>query len=467
MPKRTILLITETTLGRFDLSGGAAPKVTESWVRPSFPSESAGTLADAALRLGKSRKRQVYVLTTRCWTGSVAIGPELIAGAKGDGLKQMVALEAETFSGISAFESAASIVSLPPDSLGDHQFWLTQIPDQDVRSIDDALRQAGAKLAGVAHPAVLTVDAAESPTDEWRILQNWDETTLLMRGSGQAIAGFHSMSSGLQSQRTVQEFETFFQGVGSDATLQLVGPVELPPALAELPQAEGYRRVDTAAESDLQRWAAAWMRSQAKQSVGSPLITIPKRPMSKGAGIAIAAVLALLMMALCFVHYWYLNQQLADINANIEQMQGQEERLKAEEDRLKKLQQDKDEALSESQKLFADARQSQSEVAEAKQIIDRGRRRWLSLVDSLLEVSDGNGWIREIRSTDGTVSIRGLAIDDLVVHRLAARLESTSAAGPWEILPALTKADPEARLIDFTIDLVAPGSSRDSRRRPP
>ena len=140
MPKRTILLITESTLGRFDLSGGAAPKVTESWVRPSFASQSAGTLADAALRLGKSRKREVYVLTTRCWTGLVGIEPEVLSGASGDDLTQMVALEAETFSGISAFESAANIVSLPPDSVGDHRFWLTQIPDQDVRSIDDALR---------------------------------------------------------------------------------------------------------------------------------------------------------------------------------------------------------------------------------------------------------------------------------------------------------------------------------------
>ena len=116
MSKRSILLITETTLARFDLSGGAAPTVTDSWVRPSFASQSVGTLADAALRLGKSRKRQVYVLTTRCWTGSVSIGPDLVTGMSGDGLNQTIALEAETYSGISAFESAASSLMLPPDS---------------------------------------------------------------------------------------------------------------------------------------------------------------------------------------------------------------------------------------------------------------------------------------------------------------------------------------------------------------
>ncbi|MEM6692010.1 MAG: PilN domain-containing protein [Planctomycetota bacterium] len=458
MSKRTILLITETTLGRFDLSGGSSPTVTESWVRPSFASQSAGTLADAALRLGGSRRRQVYVLTTRCWTGSIAIGPELISGASGDDLDQMIALEAETYSGISAFESASSNRALPPDALGDQRFWLTQIPDHDLRSIDDALRQAGAKLAGVAHPAVPKIEPIQSPTDEWRSLQNWDEATLLMRGCGEAVADFHSMSSGLQSQRTIQEFETFFHGIESTAQLEWLGVGELPPTLSTLPQAEDHRRIDTASESGLCRWAAAWMGSQAKQSVGSPLVTIPKRPMSKEVGLAISAALGLLMMGACFLHYRYMSQQLADIEASVDQMQGQRDQLKNDQDAAKELKKQTDEVDAETATLLTSVKQAQSDVLKAGQIIERGDRRWLSLVDALVEVSDKDGWVREIQSTDGTVSIRGLAMNDAAVHRLAARLESTSASSEWQILPASTMVNEESRLTEFAIDLIALGT---------
>ncbi|MEM9369382.1 MAG: hypothetical protein AAGD07_25680 [Planctomycetota bacterium] len=470
MSKRTLLLITEQTLGRFDLSGGAAPSVTEAWVRPSFASQSAGTLADAALRLGKSHRRQVYVLTTRCWTGSVGIGPDLISGASGDDLDQMVALEAETYSGISAFESLSSNLPLPPDELGDHRFWFTQIPDTDLRSIDDALRQAGAKLVGVAHPAIPKLTEPTTPTDEWRSLQTWDESTLLIRGCGEAIADFHSMSSGLQSQRTVKEFETFFQGVEGDATLEWIGPGELPPALAALPQAESYRRNDTYAESGLRRWAAAWMQSQTKQAAGSPLVTIPKKPMSREVGMAIAAVLGLLMMAVCFAHYRHTSRQLADIEANVEQMQGQQDRLKKEKDQVAELKKQRDEAVTKTASLVADTEQKRAEVIQAKQILERGGRRWLSLVDALVAVSDDDGWVREIQSTDGSASIRGLAINDAAVHRFAARLESTSASGQWQILPASTTENAESQLTEFAIDLVAVGNSKElasgNRRRP-
>ncbi len=460
MSKKTILLITESTLGRFDLAGGSKLKVTESWVRPSFGAQSAGTLVDAALRLGKSRNRQVIVLTSRCWTGPVAIGPELISGAAGDELLQMVVLEAETYSGLSAFESSANIVSLPPDSLGNQQFWLTQIEDQELRSIDDALQQAGAKLIGVGHPAVSTLQVSESGNKAWQTLQNWDESTLLIRGSGETIADFHSMSSGLQSQRTIQEFESFFQGLENDTALQWIGIGQLPPSLAELPQAENYQRSDVTAESDLRNWVLAWMGSQSRQSIKSPLITIPKRPMSKEVGFAIAAILGLLMIGLCFAHYWYTSSELADITENVEVLTERQEQLKADQKKLEQLEKNKDAAVTRNQELLAAVQQSKADVAKARTIIERSGRRWLSLVDSLIEVSDTNSWIREIRSTDDSVVILGFATDDSIVHRLAAQLESTSLANFWQILPATTKVDPDSRLIDFTINLIAYGSER-------
>ncbi|MEM9943673.1 MAG: hypothetical protein AAF939_19070 [Planctomycetota bacterium] len=455
MSKRTLLLITESTLGRFDLSSGTIPQVTQSWVRPSFASQSAGTLVDAALRLGKSRNRQVTVITTRCWTGPVTIGSDLIASSTGDDLKQIVALEAETYSGISAFESSTSIVQLPPDALGDPQFWLTQIQDHDFKSIEDALRQAGAKLTGIAHPAVPVINEVSSPTEQWSTLQTWDESTLLMRGNGEAIADLHSMSSGIQSQRTVQEFENFFQGVDNDLSLQWIGAEELPKTLAKLPRCQDHHRTDISSESDLHRWATAWSRSQTKQSGTTPLIAVPKRPMSKEVGIAIAAILGLLMMALCYGHYLYTSHELADIDASIEVMAGRQEDLQEDESRLVKLNQELDVARLKNIEISNDIEKSKQDLQRAKKIIVQKNNRWLSLVSSLIEVYDPNGWISEIRSTENTVSIHGLATNDTIVHHIAAQLESAPLAESWKILPASTKFDSESPLIDFTINLTA------------
>ena len=426
------------------------------YTRPAIENASLGTLVDTALRLGKKRKRNVYVAATRCWSGAVAVAPELMRDASPEETLQTIALEAEPFSGISAFDSRSAERPLPPTLAGDARYWVTQIAAGDLREIENAVRAAGGRLLGVGHPAVPVI-SQPAATEPWQSLQFWDGATLAARGNGEAIADMLTLASGLQSTRTRQELEAFFPPADAEQSppLEWIGCGRPPELLETLPAAEELRPLDLTREDDLGRWAVAWARLQQAGSGGLPMITTPKKPMSKEASLAIAAVLGLAAMGVCGAHYWHLKSELAGHDATIAEAKKQADQLKADKDRLKTIEQKRDKLTSEAKTTRERAEQLRQQLTAAAKMSRESRSRWLSLVDTLVDVSEESSWVNEIRGDDGQVTLAGLALDDAAAHRFASAISKSLQVEGWKALPADTEIDPDTKLIRFQITLSA------------
>lgn len=458
MSKFTILLISPTHLSRVDLRVGRSPKVDDIWIRPSVDSGSLGTLVDTALRLGKNRKRKTFVATTRCWSGNVSVAAELIRDTSDEERSQTIALEAEPFSGISAFDGMSAERPLPPTSAGDQRYWVTQISGGELREIDSAVRTAGGRLMGVAHPAVPFPNAPTSADEAWQSLQSWDGTTLATRGNGEAIADMLTITSNLQSGRTQQELNDFFplpKGTDTSVTKQWYASEPFPPALASLPFSQDLETYDLTTETDLARWAIAWIQQQQATSLGLPTIQVPKKPLSIEAAVAIAAFLGLITMGLCTAHFWHLRSELTTHEATIAKAKELAEQLKQDKSRLKKIEEQSDQLDEEIASKAGESLKLQNQLIVATKLIQDRRSRWLKLVDTVVDVGEQTSWVNEILGDGNRVTLSGLAVDDASVHRLATAISRSLRNEGWNALPADTDVDEESQLIRFQIELTA------------
>lgn len=455
MSKLTILLISPTKLARVDVRAGKTAKVEKVWSRDTIEAGSLATLVDTALRLGKNRKRNILVATTRCWTGTVAVAPELMRDASADEQAQTISLEAEPFSGISAFDGASSSRALLPTPSGDARYWVTQIAGGDLREVESAVRTAGAKLLGVGHPAVPNLFQPASVDEAWHSLQTWDGTTFAARGIGDAVQDMATVSSGLQSARTIDDLDSFFPESGEPPTLQWIGLDRFPQSFEVLHAAENVREFDVSRENDLGKWATAWVQSQQAGTSGLPTITVPKKPMSNEVWGGISVALGLLMMAGCAAHYWFLNRELQKLDSTIADAKTQATMLETQRKQLKTIEEKRDKLIEDAALARAKSKQLKVQLTSATGIVRDNRRRWLSLVDTVVDVSEDSSWVNAIEGGDGEVTLAGLAINDAAVHRFASNISRSLQQDGWTAFPADTEIDPESKLVRFEIALNA------------
>ncbi|MEL6895698.1 MAG: hypothetical protein AAFP90_06330, partial [Planctomycetota bacterium] len=222
----TLIVITRSQLARVDISRGRTKLVR---LRDRIANQPIGTLVDAALRQGPKKAGDVWVMSTDFWSGVVHLGPDVARTLDEEELQQAIALEAETDSGISAFDSRLGTVSLPPDESGDQRLWVTQITQSDWQDAKHAVTQFGGKLAGMgsaslAHPPVTQQDNAtaipgtDSPQTPWRLLQAFGELTIGVRGLGSEIQDVITLGN-LNTQRNQSQLQDWctYSGHNTDS----------------------------------------------------------------------------------------------------------------------------------------------------------------------------------------------------------------------------------------------------------
>jgi len=158
MPNYTLVLITNRLIARIDVR--VRGKVTvDSFQTAERPKNvSVRKLVEAVLAMGPKKIHPVWLYSGDFWTGSIRIPADFYGIANGDELNQAAILEAETQSGIPAFQSKVAMSQIENDSFGDPQFWVTQIQEDLLNEIQQAFRSSKVKWLGIAHPALTCPD---------------------------------------------------------------------------------------------------------------------------------------------------------------------------------------------------------------------------------------------------------------------------------------------------------------------
>ena len=457
---KTLLLLTSTTLARVDLRGvGRSTQVTGVWSRPRQESSSIADLVEAAFRAGEKTRGDVYVLSTSFWTGPVSLAREITAGLSDDDIAQSIALEAESFSGIPAFDSQIAHSSISPDAVGNSRWWVTQLDLGELAQIEDAVRNLGGRLAGVGHPAVVPMTAPSEPTTAWRSVQWWGEQTLLARGQGAAISDLQILSAGRQSQRARMELDEFLaegtvdtgfaeaghpgdaQGTRLEWIDETATPDELLTGLAEFSEVDATR---VNKEDGLKRWATAWLSTRSGDAVPCPTVTLPRPPMTKEASIAISVATGLAAICLCFVHYSFVGGQVSSLGEDVSAMRAAVEHVDMETKRLATLQKKTKETREAVEEKRAANAELASRLDRAETLMKRQQDRWVALVEAPPDLLAGQVALVEgillgaISASSGVVAAESAVNEGLSLLRVDFAAAQTLDEGLALLVAAVT-----------------------------
>ena len=500
MSKRlTLLLITQSKLARIDVSGGRNPRATGVWSRERFPEESTATRVDAALRLGPKKTGDVWVFSDEFWTGPVHLAPEVAGALDDEELEQAIALEAETYSGISAFESRLGMKRLPKDVTGEQRWWLTQIPQEDWHEADQTVRQFGGKLSGMAHavlarfPRNLFGDPDTEDRRPWRLHQAFGESTISIKAVGSDIKDVITLGD-LKTQRTRLQLQQWCDETAdgqqqqqqqqawitdqplpdrvdcSGAAVLCLADVDVlsdPLDHDESPAADDSHRTAPPASGEsstlrlrgdaaLRVWAettaSALQPDRQGEVTGMPVAVAQKPPMSNQAATLIACGLALLVALGCFGLYSVADRQLADLNAQIDTMNDKKKRLAADTKALKTYEKELAESKQNLNELRVGNRDLTEDLQQAVRLRSFQQTRWLELVSALANANEGGCWVRGLKTHGEKVTVQGLAVSNQDIAVFASNLEDYASPHGWRVHPAQTERN-DLNLIEFEVSL--------------
>lgn len=441
-------------MARVDLSSGKAPRAKKVWVRPRFESESIATLVDATYRLGPKRGGKVWVASTDFWTGTIGLPSDISSALAGDELKQAVALEAETFSGISSFDSQAGTIPLSGQNRGEQEWWVTQIPNGELNTIESTIRSCGATFAGALHPA-LAIAPTQTLNSEstWLTIQSWNELTVLTRGRGPSFEHATVLNGSLESERVQLDIGNYIGSISSLASNAITTISDRP--LAELDFAGTdptgpSLRVDI--ESGLEIWGSAVGAAIASSKPNIPILAAERKPFSTEARVVVMALFAILAAAGCAGHHWMLNKQLNQTREEVAELEKKRDSVEDAKKRLATAEKSVSEQSTKNETLKSEITRLQEKIQFANKTHQENQNRWVDLIDSLQTCSDEKCWVRNLESSEKEATITGVAISNESVNRFASKLETALTKRGWKIAPAKTDLN-EKQLFDFEIQL--------------
>ena len=448
----TLILILERQLVRMDVPGRRRSQVKGIWRRDRFEAESLAGLTDAALRLGPKRVGDVWVLSGDLWTGVVPVAPDIAGMLDGDELQQALALEAENYSGIPAFESEIGARKLPADSRGNHRWWLTQIPSDQWQDVKRTVEQFGGKWGGMAHPTIVLPPDNPSDSDSWRSIQSFGDTTVAVLGLGNKVVDVLSLGN-ISTQRTRSQLAEWREETRTEQeVVSWISDGALPAELGTGTDWHLDLSVELANEQLITTWAlaaVAGLSTKSNDGVNElPRIAAEVPPMSSERALLISVGLAAVVALGCFGLYRAANNDLTAITAEADRQEQQKRGLAAKQRNLTK----RVEVLRKELKaILARNERFDRNLAKASRIRQFGRVRWLKMLNALSQ-SHGDCWVREINGDHKTAVVHGMAVDVRDVTAFASRLERLASPHGWRVHPARTEFK-ELPLVHFEIKL--------------
>ncbi|HZZ71268.1 MAG TPA: hypothetical protein VFE24_03390 [Pirellulales bacterium] len=157
----TLIAILRDRMIRADFARGAV-EPTLLVIRPRPDEEDPATLVASALSFDRRKVSKVLVLLNDLWTHTLEVPAVNVANMPEDEIRQMLNFDSEPLSGIAPFDASIAVVPLGRNKAASataltsgnvtNQYWVTQVQTYVRDQIGEAVKAAGGKLIGVAHP---------------------------------------------------------------------------------------------------------------------------------------------------------------------------------------------------------------------------------------------------------------------------------------------------------------------------
>lgn len=384
-------------------------------------SDEPGTLVDAALRLSSRRARRVAVLSSELSAQVLEVGQDIVQSVPEADLAQVLAFEAETLTGLSAFESVISHQPLP-GTPEERRFWIVQAQTVQRDQIAEAVRRYGARLLGVTHPAGLLrpLPATSGP---WQRLEVWDSLTV--RVGTRSKSGTRTAPDVESLAGSSARWKTAVDSSGLDGEQVLMDDPASPPGTLNLHD-----------RAVLEQWLTAWADELARTGSTCALIRPAPQPLSPGQRATIALSLAAVSVLGC-AGMWLLNQSRATVLAQeLEQLQAPGRvaaELETQIAAAKKKQSELKTQAAAAQKQRAAV---SAETAQLRLIVDRQWTRTARMMELLAKHCTEDVMVQSIAAQGADTEVTGLCLRLSCVQALARALGQGLSPMELEVLPA-------------------------------
>jgi len=479
----TLLLLLPAAVWRADvddLVSGRVGSVTRTETGPGL----AATRVEAALASGGVGRR-LFVLDPDLWLGEVELMPSATAGLRDDELAGAAAMEASAQTGLAGAEAvtAARRMSLPEE---EDRFLACQAPRRELDELAVAARRAGARLAGLVHPAQLPRSlqrregggsTATAAGESWRRVELWPgEIVVIEHRGGETLVSPLGVTPGSAWRSAVEGWTRSRPAVDQEELLALDRGAIQPKATSAA--AESVDLIDqltggggdgadppTAVVLDDEDSVRGWMSAWAAQlGLASPGV-IRLRPQPKRGGVVGPVLVGVLMLAVVLggvaAMEWTTRQQVRQLQQAADEAGSPGLSLadaRAEAAAAARTVRELEEELV---LLRRQARALEAEAARGDREHYRPLRRMASLLPTLADVAGPDVVIRSIEPVKGAERLDGAA------HRvigLASRADEPLSmasrlnerfAGLWRVVATDVEPSTAApgRLWRFTLTL--------------
>lgn len=412
----TLLVVTRDRVIRaaFGSPRDAAPTSLAVRDRPETDDPIAAVVA--ALGSDKRSPGRVFVLSSDIWTRTLDMPAGNVANLGEEELRYALAFEAEPLSGLAASEAATAAIPLAT-TRGMQTVWMTQTATHTLSEIDEVIRGARGKLAGVLHPAGVPFALDGTGSGEVSRVEFWPDATVRL-----------ACSAGKPTTARVDDLK----GLGRPAIIdEWSRQTEQPAVEVLVPE---FRPAADAAwqswddEAALGRWLAAWNRALSERKPTIPLLRPAKRPLTAQQRSAGSLVLAVLALAACFGHYKWVESERARVAK-------EQAAIEAPGQQFAAIQQQLTKAREEVKKQGDELTKRTQEVEMAETTLDVHRRR---LGQLLARLGDGKSHEWVLQKIDGSpreVKLVGLTMHPELISEMAAKLAAELSDMGWSVEP--------------------------------
>ncbi len=423
----TLLLLTAERIVRADFSGG---RLTALRQQPRPDADDLAMLVDSALRLGGRCRRTVWILTTDVWVQAVPLEAGATRAASAQELSQALAFEAESLSGIGAFESVLAHRSLESDGFHRH-FWVVQMPVWQLDQVGEAISEHGGRLGGIAHPAGLPrAVGSQSPGSSWQRIELWPDCVAAVRSTAGKTPEVQLVNSSPAQEGWKTTLQMWLESnpIADQRALMISRPGDELRGMGDETEI-----IDLNDEASLKGWLTAWNESLGFREPAVPLLQPAAEPLSVQSRVVMAAAFAALVAAGCWAIETASRAKLESAGEETRQLEQRAEEFAAFDGEIRSRNERLTKRSDENRKLAA-ALDTYEAVAEAQ------KRRLAVLLAGVADLRPEHLVIRRIEQNAGTVTISGAHLDPNSVHDFAARLNRRVRPLGWTVEPTPQEA---------------------------